>query len=140
MIVMKIEVKDGKIIVYLYQYRFSFKDKEILHKEIKTLFIKLIRKYNLELFGFNKVNIYENKIYGAILEIENVGIDNFYPEIIDLKINVYNDVSFFFEFDDDYNILNYHDIQMENNRYYLEIKNNDDIINYIEYGKIIYKK
>ena len=42
MIVMKIEVKDGKIIVYLYQYRFSFKDKEILHKEIKTLFIKLI--------------------------------------------------------------------------------------------------
>ena len=140
MIVMKIEVKDGKIIVYLYQYRFSFKDKEILHKEIKTLFIKLIRKYNLELFGFNKVNIYENKIYGAILEIENVGIDNFYHEIIDLKINVYNDVSFFFEFDDDYNILNYHDIQMENNRYYLEIKNNDDIINYIEYGKIIYKK
>ena len=137
---MKIEVKDGKIIVYLYQYRFSFKDKEILHKEIKTLFIKLIRKYNLELFGFNKVNIYENKIYGAILEIENVGIDNFYHEIIDLKINVYNDVSFFFEFDDDYNILNYHDIQMENNRYYLEIKNNDDIINYIEYGKIIYKK
>ncbi len=137
---MKIDIQKEKIIIYLYQYSFSFNNKDNLNKEIKNLFIKLIRKYSLNLFGFNKVMIYENKIYGSIIEIENIAVDNFCPEIIDLKISVFNDVVFYFEFDEDYFISCYDNITLKNNKYYLEIKEKADIYKYIEYGKIIIKK
>lgn len=134
---MKIEFIDNKIILYLYQYRLSFDNKDKLNKEIKTIFLKLIKKYQLDLFGFNKVSIYENKIYGCIIEIENIGVDNYFREIIDLKIEIYNSVPFVFEFDDDYFFEN---LERYNNKYYKEIKSNAEILKYIEYGKIIYKK
>ena len=136
---MKIDFNDEKIIVYLYEYTFSFDNKEKLNTEIKNIFLKLIKKYYLNLYGFNRVIIYENKIYGCIMEIERLGVDNFYPEVIDLKIVVYNDVSFAFEFSDDIFLMSYDGIYMKNNKYYIDIKNDEDIIKYIEYGKIIYK-
>ena len=137
---MKIEINDNKTIVYLYQYVLDYYDKEKLSKEIKSLFLKLIKKYDLNLYGFNKVSIYENKIYGSILEIEKIGMDNFFPQIIDLKIIIYNDVSFAFEFTDEYDFFSLSDVKVDNKKYYLDIKDEKDLLKYIEYGKIIYKK
>ena len=66
---MKIEVTDEKTILYLENYYFKTKDKENLTKEIKDIFIKLIKYYKLNFSGIYEVNIFENNKYGTILEI-----------------------------------------------------------------------
>ena len=137
---MKIEYNDGKIIVYLYQYILSFNNRELLNNEIKNLFIKLIRKYHLNLFGYNNIFIYENKLYGSVIEIDNRSVDNYYSDIIDIKMTIYNDVKFSFIFDNDELIDISNEMYHLNNHYYLDIKRKEDIYKYIEYGKIIYKK
>jgi len=136
---MKIENIDEKVVIYLYRYFLSYDDKDKLNQEIKNIFLKLIKIYNYDFFGFNKVTIYENKIYGCIIEIEKIYSDSLYQDIIDLKVVVYNNVSFYFEFDDYIFPFYNKDIVKNNNKYYIKIDNSKKLYKYLEYGKIIYK-
>ena len=95
---MKIEVKEDKTIVYLYKYELSFDNIEKLNKEVKNIFIKLIKVYNLDLHGFLKVYVYCNKIYGYVLEIETL-YDNSDFEAVDLKLVIYENCEFYFKTD-----------------------------------------
>ena len=54
---MKIEVTDEKIILYLENYYFKTKDKENLTKEIKDIFIKLIKYYKFNFSGIYVINM-----------------------------------------------------------------------------------
>ena len=136
---MKIEFDDKKTIVYIYRYKLDIKDIPKLNKEIKNIFIKLIKVYHLDFFGYSKVHVYENKKYGCILEIEKIYNNDFNYDIIDLKLIIHENCPFYLEFFD-YPFNNEIDICMQNNRYYVSIEKLDNIIKYIEYGKIIYKK
>ena len=139
MISMKIECKDDKVIIYLYQYQLDFDNKDKLNREVKNIFIKLIKKYKMDFFGYSLVHIYENNKYGVIMEISSIYKNEFNVDIIDLKLIIHKNIPFYLELDDymfDYPV----DYFVENSKYYINIKDIDNIIQYIEYGKIVYKR
>ena len=136
---MKMECVDKKTIVYLYQTKLDYHNLEELNKQIKSLFIKLMKVYKIDFFGYNKVSIYENKKYGSILEIEKIYNNEFNFDIIDLKLIVHRDMPFFLEFDDYVFDIFLDKIIIRNNKYYLNIDDIDNIYNYLEFGKIVYK-
>lgn len=133
---MKIECKDDKIIIYLYRYYLDLDNIEKLNKEIRNLFVKLIKTYKLKLFGYHKVHLYHNKKYGNVLEIDKIYEDEFHSEIIDLKIIIHDDTKFFIEFDDWY--FKEARFNEKNGKYYLNIDNIDNLYPYLEFGKLIY--
>jgi len=137
MISMKIECNDEKIIIYLHRYKLNIDDIDKLNKDIKTLFVKLIRVYKLPLLGYSKVAIYHNKNYGSILEIEKIYNSEYNKDIIDLKIIIFNDIEIFLEFDD---YIENKNVFLKNNKYYLDISKIDSLYEYIEFGRIVYSK
>ena len=141
MIGMKIEFTDNIIIVYLYQYTLNFNDLNVLNKEIKQVFMKLMKKYKINFFGYSEVCIYNNDKYGNILEIEKI-YDNseFNMNTIDLKIIVYKNVPMYLEFNDFYFTKIPKHLIIKDNKYYIDISSIKNIIKYIEYGRINYKE
>ena len=112
MISMKIEVKEEKILVYLYRYELSLDNLENLNKEIKNIFIKLVKVYKLLLQGYLKVLMYCNKLFGYILEIESLYNDSDF-DTIDLKLIVYDNCEFYFKTDDYFIIKDIQNIYCE---------------------------
>ena len=136
---MKIEYKENKIIIYLYRYKLDINNVEKLNKEIKNIFIKLIKVYKMDFFGYSKVHVYENKKYGSILEIEKIYNNEFNLDIIDLKLIIHENTKFYLEMDDyvlDKEISN---MFFKDNKYYVNIEKIDNITPLIEFGKIIYQ-
>ena len=134
---MKIDFSSEKIIIYLYQYQLNTNN---LYDEIRNIIIKLIKKYKINFYGYSVVSIYNNDKYGSILEIENIYESNEYNlNNIDLRINIYKNVTMYLEFDDIFfNDIKKHLI-VKKNKYYIDIKNIDNLLEYIEYGRIKYK-
>ena len=136
MISMKLEVNDEKVIVYLYNELIDINNIDGLNKKIKDLFIKIMKRYNLDFFGYSKVNVYHNENYGLILEIEKIYNTDIRYNVIDIKIIVYKNVPIYLEFDDYYFVDKPKKLIEYNKKYYLEINNDIDINKYIEYGKV----
>jgi len=136
MIGMKIEVKEDKTIVYLYKYELSFDNIEKLNKEIKNIFIKLIKVYNLDLHGFLKVYVYCNKIYGYVLEIETLYNDSDF-EAVDLKLVIYENCEFYFKTDDYFLVNDFNKVYYDEDYFYVNLKDLN-IIKFIEFGEIVY--
>lgn len=135
---MKIKYDDDKIIVYVYEYKFNFDNMDILNKEIKNLFIKLIKSYKVMLKGYLNVKIYVNKKYGYILEIEK--IDSFIElDIVDLKVSIIDDVPFYLKTDNYLIISNCNNIYYDNDYFYVDILEIDNLY-LLEYGDIIYNQ
>ena len=140
MINMKVLNEDGKILVYLYNDRVDVDNLDELNDIIRKLFIKLIKRYHISLFGYNKVTIYHNSNYGLIIEIKNIYEFDYPKEIIDLKLVVYKNSTMYLEFDNYYFSSKPRNLIYENNKYYLNIDDINNINKYIEYGRIIIKK
>lgn len=138
MINMKIEYSNNKIIIYLFKYDLSYDNVNNLNTEIKNIFIKLIKIYKFDFFGYFKVIIYRNKKYGSILEIEKIYSSDYEKEIIDLKIIVKDDIDIYLCFDEYPYLIDNNYIFVFNNKYYVNIKNIDNIYNYIEFGLPVY--
>lgn len=140
MISMKIEFMVDRIVVYLYQHKLDFNDLNNLNNEIKKIFVKLMKKYQISFLGYSKVSIYNNDKYGNILEIEKI-YDNreFNISTIDLKIIVYKDVVMYLEFDDYLFSRKPKGLKIMDGKYYININDINNIVEYIEYGKINYK-
>ncbi len=139
MIGMKIEFANDKIIIYLYNYKLHISNIDLLNNEIKNIIIKLIKKYCLNFFGYSQVTIYSNKKYGNIIEIENISLNDFYSKTIDLKIIVYKNVSMYLEIEDYYFDEIPKNIIIKGNHYYFNLDSLDNLLKYIEYGKIKYE-
>ena len=135
---MKIDFIDDKIIIYLRDIFFN-DDIKSATMDVKNIFIRLISYYHIKLSGLYDVYAYENNKYGTILEIikkENL----FNPDIIDIKIKLFKNNNFYFKTKDFFIISNYNNIYYDNNYYYININNIDNIIKVIEFGDIIYNK
>lgn len=136
---MKIDFNENKIMIYLYQYSLDYNDVKKLNTQIKNIFIKLIKKYNINFFGLSKVDVFENNKYGCILEIEKIYNNDFFNnEIIDLKIIVHKNISFYLEMDD-YLLEEKINYETLNNKIYINLKDINNVINYVEFGKIVYR-
>ena len=139
MINMKIDFTSDKIIIYLYRHHLTISETNTLNREIKELFIKIIKKYNLNFFGYSKVIVYDNEKYGSILEIIPIINNDFNFGVIDLKIVVYKNIPMYLVFDNYYSLKIFKKCFIKNNKYYLNINDIDNINKYIELGEISYQ-
>lgn len=135
---MKIELTNEKIVVYLNNYYFNTSDKDKLIREIKDLFIKLIKIYRLSFSGIYKVNLYENKIYGSILEIIKQEELLFSRDLIDIKVSVKKNNDIYLKTSDYFVFANYQNIYYKDNNYYLNILDTSNYLKLIEFCKIVY--
>lgn len=135
---MKIELTNEKIVVYLNNYYFNTSDKDKLIREIKDLFIKLIKIYKLSFSGIYKVNLYENKIYGSILEIIKQEELLFSRDLIDIKVSVKKNNDIYLKTSDYFVFANYQNIYYKDNNYYLNILDTSNYLKLIEFCKIVY--
>jgi len=140
--------QDEKIVVYLKKTatdNFNLSDQNKLEQYFKKLFLSLKKRYDLEANGYYNIDVYPDKYYGMILEIENMDTDYYrYFSGIDMKINVLKDSSFLYEID--FECLEKMDLSnficyQENDKIYLQIKEVvDDIVlgSILEYAHIVY--
>lgn len=141
MISLKTIFQNEKIIVYLKKTaidNFDLTDEEKLEQYFKDLFLSLKKRYDLEVNGYYNIDVYADKYYGMILEIENMDADYYrYFSGIDMKINVLKDSSFLYEID--FECLEKIDLRkficyQENDKIYLQIK---DVVDDIALGSIL---
>lgn len=130
-----VKIIDDIIVVFLME--FSYKD-ENLEDEFKNLLDKLNKVYNIDIKGSYKINLYKDKIYGAVLEITKDSDYYDYFNAIDLTINII-DSHFLYEINDYIYNLN-SDIYLYNNKIYVDINNKKDLYKVLEYSTIIYKE
>ncbi len=135
---MKIELTNEKIVVYLNNYYFNTSDKDKLIREIKDLFIKLIKIYKLSFSGIYKVNLYENKLYGSILEIIKQEELLFSSDLIDIKVSVKKNNDIYLKTSDYFVFEDYQNIYYKDNNYYLNILDTSNYLKLIEFCKIVY--
>ncbi len=135
---MKIQVIDEKIVLYLYNYFFKSTEKDIIIKEIKKIFIRLIKNYHIKIGGIYNVIAYENLNYGTVLEIEKIEELLFNPDLIDIKVRVIKNQDFYFKTDDYFLIENYNNIYYQDGYFYLKLTDDLNLISLIEYGSIEY--
>ena len=137
---MKIEIIDEKIVLYLYNYFFKSLDKDNITKEIKNIFIRLIKYYKLKINGIYEVFVYENKKYGTILEIIKQEELLFHKDLIDIKVKIFKDVNIYLKSDNYFIFDKFKNIYYKDNNYYIDIKNINNLINIIEFIDIIYNE
>lgn len=103
---MKINIiDDDNIIVFLNTINLKeldFSNKEELEIKFKDLFLKLKYIYNINIKGYYNINIYIDKIYGAILEIchEDIEYFDYFENKVDMRINILSDVKFIYKIKD----------------------------------------
>lgn len=120
---MKIEKRNDKLIVFLNKKispKLDLSNKLDLEKYFQKLFTKLNNIYELDISGSYDVNIFNNKIYGMILEIKQQDTEYFdYYDEIDMKITVSKNDEIIYKI----------------NGYYEQLKNNCE---FYSYNGIIY--
>ena len=136
---MRIKILDNeKIVLYLYNYFFKSKEKENITREIKKIFIRLIKYYNLNIGGIYEVLAFENLRYGTILEIEKKEELLFNPDLIDIKVKINHDVNFYFKTKEFSILENLKNIYYDNDFYYINIEGLENTDKVFEYGVIEY--
>ncbi len=145
---MKLEYYNiNDFIIYLnndYIKKYNLKLEENAQENFKKLLNKLKSIYNLELYGYYKINVYINKYYGIIIELfkEDDEYIKIFGDSLDLKILFKNDAKVYYEIEEynKYNLDKYN-IYYYNNKFYIEIIYNNNIkeyLNLLESSKIIY--
>ncbi len=139
---MKYVFKDNKIVVYLNKENINFDitNKENLEEYIKELVLNIKKIYSYKISGRYNVNIYENKKIGLIIEFIKKESFDFFPDLIDLKLNVFYDSDVYLKLDDYFLIKKYKNIYYNNNNFYVNVDDliKKDILILSEFGKYIY--
>ena len=145
---MKLIVDNNKFIVFLNKdENIDFDNKAKMEKYFKDLFSKIKNKYNVDISGYYNIDIYIDKYYGSIIEIEDEQLDYYtYFNQIDMEINVLKNSLFLYEIGYEFldkKILDKVICYKINDKIYLQIISDiDDLLlaKIIEYGHILYGK
>ena len=141
MIITKIKLDNNKIVLYVINKKVDFDifSKEKIEEFIKKIILKL-RKKDYKIAGFYNVKVYQNNNYGFIMGLEKESDLDFFPDLIDLKLNIFYDSDFYLEFDDYFFVDKYVDIFRLKDKWYLNIKDLSDkeFIQLSEFGNINY--
>ncbi len=140
---MRFIIDNNKFIVFLKE-KINLDNKSKLEKYFKDLFCKLKNKYNIEVEGYYNIDVYTDKYYGTIVEIENEQLEYYtYFNQIDMEINVFRS-NFYYEIDYVFlnkNILDKCVCYKYKDKIYLKvIKDISDLeLSYLlEYGNVLY--
>ncbi len=145
---MKLIVDNNKFIVFLNKDKnIDFDNKLKMEKYFKDLFSKIKNKYNIDISGYYNIDIYIDKYYGSIIEIEDEQLDYYdYFNQIDMEINVLKNSLFLYEINYEFldkKILDKVICYKINDKIYLQIISDiDDLLlaKITEYGHILYGK
>ncbi len=145
---MKTIIDDDTIIVFLDKSSaalIDFKNKEALEKYFRKLFNRIIKKHDIMLMGYYDIDVYIDKIYGVVLEMQKDAID--YPEYfkddIDMCITV-KEKEFLYEIEDYFDIkdiLKDIDVYKYKNKLYVKLNDNIDTYTFgriLEFSQIVY--
>lgn len=107
---------------------------------VKKIILKVKDKLVRYISGFYEVDVYSNNFYGIIIEMFKKNDFDFFKDFIELDINIDENSTMYFEFDDYFVILNKKDIYFYDNKYYVNIDklNSKELLKMSEYGKIVY--
>lgn len=142
-------VDELNMIIYLNKFKLKtidFNKKEDLQEYFKNLFFNLKVYYNIDINGFYNINVFKDKFYGIVLEIEKEDLDymEYFNGSIDMNMSIQNQ-NFLYEIDDYFNIdkkiLDKIKIYQYKNKLYLEIideLSSMNIAKITEFSKIIY--
>lgn len=130
---MKVEMLSDKIIVYLFDNNTYNKDSDI-KMMLVNVFNDLNKYYDINFFGSYSLELYINKYYGMILEIEN-NENETDDDIVNLKLNILRDTLFLYEVEDPLEYLKY-EVYYYEDKFYVNVKKLD--INLIENSSLIY--
>ena len=136
---MKVEKELNKLIIYLYD-KDKYK-KDYIKDTLVKVFNELNEYYDFKFNNSYNLELYINKYYGMILEIQENDYDIFDDDIVNLKLNILNDTLFLYEVEEplDYldNEIYYYDDKffININKINLDIYENANII----YGNYVYK-
>ena len=132
---MKIVSSDDKTTIYIYRNEII----DNINDYMKKLILRLKRKYHIDIYGFYKVNVYKNNKIGMIIDLLKEDDIDFFTDLVDLKIKVYEDSSMYLKFND-YFFEEKKSIYVINNNYYVDINklSKKELLSMIEFCKIIY--
>ena len=137
---MKIKIlEDEKIVLYLYDYFFNTLEKDQITKEIKKIFLKLIKYYEIEMGGIYEVFVYENKKYGTILEIIKKEQLLFHPDLIDIKLKIFN-IFIYLKSCDYFLFKEYQNVYFDGKYFYIDVEEVSNLLPLIEWVDICYFK
>ena len=129
---MKVFIDDDDIIVFLNKYvsLLDYNNSKELENELKKIFDKLNKYYNIFITGYYDVTIYVDNNYGYIIKLSLIDeCSNF----IDMRIIIKN-VNLLYKIEDILPFYLKHNIYFYNSDMYLEVVNDIDDI---EMSKII---
>lgn len=144
---MKTIMDDNKIIVFLNNEKIkdiNIQDENELEDYLKSIFLKLNKKYDIQLNGYYEIIVYKDNNYGIILEIVNDELDYYdYFNQIDMKIIFSKVDSFLYEIKYEFltnELLKNNICYRYLDKMYLKFQNMDSIkySNLIELSSIIY--
>ncbi len=122
---MKVENEEDIIKIYVpKEYKKITKDN--FEEILRHILIKFNKCYKLNLSGFYTVDVYNDKIYGAIIIMKKEDVDYIdYDNNIDMRIN-FIDTEFLYQIDDYlyFSKLNYIDILFIEDKMYARINKN----------------
>lgn len=132
---MKIVSSVDKITIFIYKNEVI----DDINDYMKKLILKLKKKYHMDIFGFYKVNIYKNNKIGMIIDLLKEDDIDFFTDLVDLKIKVYEDSNMYLRFND-YFFREKKKVYVINNNYYMDIDklSNKDFLSMIEFCSVIY--
>ena len=140
---MKIIINDDiNMIIFLnkmYLLNIDFNNEENIEKYFKKLLKKLKNYYNININGYYEIDVYIDKLYGVVLELEKQELEyyGYFDDEVDMQITIYNkefvyEIKDYFWIDD--KIKNKTKIYKYKNKLYLVVK---EKIKELELGKIL---
>ena len=135
---MKVECSQNKIIVYLFDEKYDNKD---IKNILVNLFNNLNKYYNIELNDSYNLELYINKYYGMIVELQENKNKLNEDDIVNIKLNILKDTLFLYEVDEPLNYLD-NEIYYYEDKFYINIKDKKFTIfenSNIVYGNEVYK-
>lgn len=141
---MKIIEMENKIILYLYDNELSLKNFKTLEENLKELFIRLRKYYDLKIHGFYNVYIYNDSKYGSVLELlkEDILDFDYLMDEVDMKIEI-KDTNFLFKYNDileiDKKLLNKFEIHKNLLKPKFKLTKME-LANILEYATLIYNE
>ncbi|MBQ9181940.1 MAG: hypothetical protein IJ134_04840 [Bacilli bacterium] len=140
-------VSDTQIIIFLnknYVSDINFKDKDELEDYFRFLFLNLKKNYNINFSGYYIINVYLDKYYGSVIELEKEEFEYYdsFTNQVDMRISVI-DSNFLYEIEDPYFLDNLDNFKIYTykNKFYLQIEkdiSNIQISNIVEHSNIVY--
>ena len=129
---MKVESIQNKIIVYLFDEKYNIKN---IKKTLENVFNNLNKYYDIKFNNSYNLELYINKNYGMILEIEENKNEVYEDDVVNIKLNVLRDTLFLYEIDEPLNYLN-NEMYYYEDKFYINMK--DRNINVFEDKNIVY--